>query len=71
MKKRRTDSDEKAKSSKHKKATKAPTSVDGHLSKFADFAVPPFFVFCFVPANLILEKAVLWELLKKPEQRLT
>ncbi|XP_044181643.1 general transcription factor 3C polypeptide 1-like isoform X7 [Acropora millepora] len=36
MKKRRTDSDEKAKSSKHKKATRAPTSVDGHLTAIDD-----------------------------------
>lgn len=70
MKKRRTDSDEKAKSSKHKKATRAPTSVDGHLSMFADFTVPLFFCFCFffVPANVVLKRAVLWDLwLKKPE----
>ena len=48
MKKRRTDSDEKAKSSKQKKATRALTSVDGHLSMFADVAAPLFlFLFCF------------------------
>ena len=59
MKKRRTDSDEKAKSSKHKKATRAPTSVDGHLSMFADFTVPLFFCFCFLlcPCKCSSEKS--------------
>ena len=65
MKKRRTDSDEKAKSSKHKKATKAPTSVDGHLSKFADFAVPLFFCLLLCPCKSSSEKGCSLGVVKK------